>query len=273
MRRSTRMRKSTVVAIVGTAAALAGASAAKAQERPADAGLPATAFGRMTAPSLSDAESGVPPRSLRLRAIVSRAWDDSIATWKRLMQPLAPEVEMVGLRFVRRLGPANCYGLYAGEGPAYCSGNRTVFVGTNAANRLMAKFGTNGEAGITFLIGHEMGHHIQNIYGRFHLLNQAVARAPASRADLMRRFELEADCFAGVWIHASDAWASSSRFRAELSEVLKGIGDESILGSRPAESMRGLAVHGTSAQRRRWFTRGVKSGDWRACNTFRVARP
>ena len=59
-------------------------------------------------------------------------------------------------------------------GPAYCSGNQTVFVGTDAAYRLMAKFGPQGEAGITFLIGHEIGHHIQNIHGRFHYLAQAL---------------------------------------------------------------------------------------------------
>ena len=108
-----------------------------------------------------------------------------------------------------------------------------MFVGTGAANRLMARFGPQGEAGITFLIGHEMGHHIQNINGRFLLLNHLLAHAPAQPPRLVRRFELEADCYAGVWIHSSEAWASSDRFRAQLYEVLRSIGDENMREDEP----------------------------------------
>ncbi len=256
MRQSTRMCWTAVVTVVGAAAALAAGWATRADDMPAHAG-----------------ESGVPPPVFRLQAVVARAWDDSISTWKRLMVLRAPDIGMVNLRFVARLGPANCYGLYAGEGPAYCSGNQTIFVGTAAANRLMARFGPEGEAGITFLIGHEMGHHIQNINGRFGLLNSALARAPANRIDLMRRFELEADCYAGVWIHSSDAWANSSRFRADLTRVLNNIGDDNVLGHHRDASASFAGVHGTSAQRRRWFTRGVKSGNWHVCDAFGAAQP
>jgi hypothetical protein len=262
-----------VVTVVGAAVAVAAGWATRADDMPPHAGAPSGEVGRIGGQGLSAEESGVPPPGLRLRAIVSRAWDDSISTWQRLIARRKSDIAMVNLRFVERLGPTNCYGLYAGEGPAYCSGNHTIFVGTAAANRLMARFGSQGEAGITFLIGHEMGHHIQNIYGRFHLLNHVLARAPANRADLMRRFELEADCYAGVWIHSSAAWANSSRFRAELAEVLNSIGDENVLGRAPGAAASFAGVHGTSAQRRRWFARGAESGDWRACDTFSAVRP
>ena len=119
------------------------------------------------------------------------------------MEGRAAEVAAVSVRFVSRLAPDNCYGLYTGDGPAYCSGNRTVFVGTAAANRLMAKFGPQAEAGITFLIGHEIGHHIQNLNGRFYALSQAIYSSPDDGPDYVRRFELQADCLAGVWIHAA----------------------------------------------------------------------
>jgi predicted metalloprotease len=205
---------------------------------------------------------------LRLRAIVARAWDDSILTWKRLDQPEAVDISSVTLRFVAHLDPNNCYGFYAGDGPAYCSGNRTVFVGTGAATRLMAKFGPQGEAGITFLIGHEFGHHIQNIHGRFAALNALLARYPGQRIDLMRRFELEADCYAGVWMHASDAWANGPGLRDQVMVALAGIGDDSMLGRTAAAENSTLAVHGTSKQRIRWFLRGANGGDIEACNTF-----
>jgi uncharacterized protein len=273
MRQSTRMCWTAVVTVVGAAAALAAGWATRADDMPAHAGAASGEVGRINAPGVLAKESGVPPPVFRLQAVVARAWDDSISTWKRLVPPRGSDIGMVHLRFVRRLGPANCYGLYAGEGPAYCSGNQTIFVGTAAANRLMARFGPEGEAGITFLIGHEMGHHIQNINGRFGLLNSVLALEPANRVDLMRRFELEADCYAGVWIHSSDAWANSSRFRAELTEVLNNIGDDNVLGHHRDASASFAGVHGTSAQRRRWFTRGAKSGDWHVCDAFSAARP
>ena len=67
--------------------------------------------------------------------------------------PQAPDVGMVSLRLVKRLAPNNCYGLYAGEGPAYCSGNETVFVGIGAADRLMAHFGPKARRGSPFSSG------------------------------------------------------------------------------------------------------------------------
>jgi predicted metalloprotease len=257
--------------VIGAATALAPTvclgSTAAAQERPDQRrALPEDRDGAMHGPALYTEESGSPPRGLRLRAIAARALDDSIATWKRIIGLRTDEIADVNLRFVTRLGPSNCFGLYAGEGPVYCSGNRTVFVGTHEADRLMARFGPRGEAGITFLIGHEMGHHIQNIYGRFHLLNKVIARSPAARTYLVRRFELEADCYAGVWIQASPEWASSARFRSDLIEVLANMGDDGLLGTEGAQSP---AAHGTSKERTRWFVRGTNSGgDWSVCNLF-----
>lgn len=226
---------------------------------------------QMTAPMtvpMTASESGVPPPEPRLRAIVARALDDSIATWKRLVAANALEVGTVNVRFVTHLAPSNCFGLYSGDGPAYCSGNATVFVGVDAANHLMTRFGPAGEAGITFLIGHEIGHHIQNIFGRFQLLNYVSARSPANRLEFLRRFELEADCYAGVWMQASDAWAKSDRFRADMREVVGSIGDDTMRAEAPSQAHAAAGVHGSSEQRVRWFERGLESGNLQACDAF-----
>jgi len=222
---------------------------------------------RIDAPAAAS-ESGVPPPELRLRAIVARALDDSIATWKRLVAANALEVGTVNVAFVTHLAPSNCFGLYSGDGPAYCSGNATVFVGVGAANHLMTRFGPASEAGITFLIGHEIGHHIQNIFGRFAVLNYMVRSSPARRVEFLRRFELEADCYAGVWAQASDAWGKSDRFRADMRAVVGSIGDDSMLGEARSEGKAVEGVHGSSEQRLRWFERGLGSGSLQACDTF-----
>jgi uncharacterized protein len=241
------------------------------QIRSAAAGPPPGAFETPAGPFGND--SGSPPPELRLRAIVARAIDDSVATWSRLMQGRATEVAAVNVQFVSRLAPANCYGLYSGDGPAYCSGNRTVFVGVAAADRLMAKFGPQAEAGITFLIGHEIGHHIQNLNGRFQALSQAIYSSPEDGPEYVRRFELQADCLAGVWIHDSSAWATSNQFRADLLAVLSDIGDDAILAGQPEAKVRRVGLHGTTEQRTRWFLRGAQSGDVEACDTLGVSQP
>ena len=121
--------------------------------------------GRIEVPAVAS-ESGLPPREMRLRAIVARALDDVIATWKRLVATDALEVGNANVRFVDHLAPSNCFGLYTGDGPAYCGGNATVFVGVDAANTLMAKFGPERRPA-SRSIGHEISHHIQNIFSRF----------------------------------------------------------------------------------------------------------
>jgi uncharacterized protein len=254
--------RSARIAVSGLAlGALAAATIAHAAE-------PALDPGRIEVPAAAS-ESGVPPPEMRLRAIVARALDDSIATWKRLVAANALEVGNVNVRFVAHLSPGNCFGLYTGDGPAYCSGNATVFVGIDAANRLMSRFGTEDEAGITFLIGHEIGHHIQNIFGRFQLLHMVARSQPGGRAELQRRFELEADCYAGVWIQASDVWAKSEHFRTEMRAVVGSIGDDTLQDG--GEVPRRPGVHGSSEQRVRWFERGIASGNLQACDTFAAA--
>lgn len=257
--------------IIAPFAALAGlAGLLFASDRPAGATPP----GAMEVPSgLNLPETGSPPPELRLRAIVSRALDDSIATWSRLMGPRAVEVAAVSVQFVSKLAPNNCYGLYTGDGPAYCSGNQTVFVGTTFASRLMSQFGRQAEAGITFLIGHEIGHHIQNLNGRFHALSQAIYAEPDNGPEYVRRFELQADCLAGVWMHDSPAWASSDQFRADLLAILSDIGDDKLLAGQSPATLRRVGLHGTTEQRTRWFLRGVQSGDVDACDTYAVVNP
>jgi uncharacterized protein len=287
MRLSTNKRKTAIAIWMAAAAALGAASATGwAASGPAisattvDVLVPrheARAAGTVRpAPALMSLteESRMPPRGIRLRAIVARAWDDSVATWKRILQGRASEIDGISLQYVSKLKPNNCYGLYAGEGPVYCSGNRTVFVGTDAAKRLLSRFGQNDEAGITFLIGHEFGHHIQNMNGRFLLLGRILARTPRpQRPEIVRRFELEADCYAGIWMRSSEVWARSAAFRADVLSVLGGIGDDTIAGEPLPAEVIAAGAHGTSQQRRRWFLRGTKVDDIRACNTFRTPYP
>lgn len=210
--------------------------------------------------------------ALDVRTTALRALKDAVATWQRRIHRKAEEIGLIQLTFVNQLSPRNCYGLYAGEGPVYCSGNQTVFVGTKAAGGLMARFGQHGEAGLSFLIGHEVGHHIQNIHGRFRWLRHTVRSDPSQAVDLIRRFELEADCLAGVWVHDSRAWIGSRGFQLDLIAAVRAMGDESVMADEKTRSAE-VALHGTSEQRVHWFKRGLNGGSVKDCNTFLAAAP
>jgi predicted metalloprotease len=86
--------------------------------------------------------------------------------------------------------------------------------------------------------------------------------------------ELQADCYAGVW-----AFHADRQFHIlESGDVEQGLQAASSVGDDTLEKQaQGYAVpdsftHGTSAQRVRWFRRGLESGDRNACDTFAAAR-
>ena len=82
--------------------------------------------------------------------------------------------------------------------------------------------------------------------------------------------ELQAVCFAGVWAnHANQA----ARV-LEPGDVDEGLGAAAAIGDDRLQRNAGRAVtpdsftHGSSADRQRWLSTGLRSGDPSACDTF-----
>jgi predicted metalloprotease len=84
------------------------------------------------------------------------------------------------------------------------------------------------------------------------------------------KLELQADCFAGVWAKRTDQRAKI----LEQGDVEAALNAASAIGDDALQKQsRGVVVpdsftHGTSAQRVRWFERGLESGEVASCNTF-----
>jgi hypothetical protein len=89
------------------------------------------------------------------------------------------------------------------------------------------------------------------------------------------RVELQADCLAGVWANHADR----TKHIIEQGDVEAAMNAASAVGDdRLQQQSRGVVVpdaftHGSSAQRVRWFRRGLDSGDTRQCNTFAAKEP
>jgi predicted metalloprotease len=155
-------------------------------------------------------------------------------------------------------------------GPFYCPGDRRVYLDTEFFGEL-ARMGGPGDFAQAYVIGHEIGHHVQNLTGTAAQVREAQARAGSGAANpLQVAMELQADCYAGVW-----AWhANREQQVLEPGDVEEGlaaaaaIGDDRLQRSAGREVTPDSFTHGSSEQRQRWLRRGLETGDPAECNTF-----
>jgi predicted metalloprotease len=162
---------------------------------------------------------------------------------------------------------------YAGSavGPFYCPGDRRVYLDT-AFFRDLAALGGPGDFAAAYVIGHEVGHHVQTLLGTSDDVRAAQARGDETAANRLQvAMELQADCFAGVW-----AYHANQRDRVlEPGDVEEGLAAAQAIGDDRLQSNAGRRVtpdsftHGSSAERQRWLKRGLDSGDPAVCDTFR----
>ena len=162
----------------------------------------------------------------------------------------------------------------AAVGPFYCPADRLVYLDTSFFRELAA-LGGPGDFAAAYVIGHEVGHHVQNLLGTATEVQRARSRAdPAQGNRLQVAMELQADCFAGVW--ASHANCTSHILEAgDVEEALaaaQAIGDDRLQRNAGRRVTPDSFTHGSSAQRRQWLSTGLQTGDPNACDTFKEGR-
>jgi len=164
----------------------------------------------------------------------------------------------------------------AAVGPFYCPGDRKVYIDLAFFRELDERFGAPGDFARAYVIAHEVGHHIQNLLGIADQVSRLSARlGAAERNALSVRQELQADCFAGVWGHH----AGKQRDLLEQGDVEEGLDAAAAIGDDRLQRRAGGYVqpeswtHGSSAQRVRWFRRGLELGRVGECDTFASDRP
>ena len=144
-------------------------------------------------------------------------------------------------------------------GPFYCPADQKLYIDPSFYDTMARRLRAPGDFAQAYVIAHEVGHHVQNLFGAHRV------RAPGEdRNQTSVRLELQADCLAGVWGHT--ARASLSINDQDLRQALvaaHNIGDDA-LGHRNEATF----THGSSQQRMRWFKRGFETGDARRCDTF-----
>jgi predicted metalloprotease len=167
--------------------------------------------------------------------------------------------------------PSACGMGRAAMGPFYCPQDEKVYLDLSFFRDLRTRFHAPGNFPEAYVIAHEVGHHVQKLTGIFDKMQQMrgrVSQGEYNRASV--RLELQADCFAGVWAHH----ASQNMARISDADIEQGLNAASAIGDdRLQRQSQGYVVpesftHGSSAQRVRWFKRGIDSGNVTDCNTF-----
>jgi predicted metalloprotease len=157
----------------------------------------------------------------------------------------------------------------ANVGPFYCPVDSTVYLDTRFFQSLAAQFGVTGDFAEAYVVAHEVGHHIQNLVGITSRVGAADQAEPSASNSLSVRVELQADCFAGVWAHST-----YERKLLEAGDIEEALNAAQVVGDDFLAHANGAAVdpdswtHGSSAQRKQWFTTGYEDGIPDACDTF-----
>ena len=201
---------------------------------------------------------------------VSFVLDDTQKTWEQVLpQQVGTPYRHVKLVLFRDYTQSGCGGAESATGPFYCPADEKVYIDLGFYDELKRRFGAPGEFAQAYVLAHEVGHHVQKIMGIENKVHRLQGQDPGSANQLSVSMELQADCLAGVWAHATQ-----QRGLLEAGDVESALGAAAAVGDDHIQQMtRGRVqpetfTHGSSAQRMSWFRKGLDSGTVAACNTF-----
>ena len=215
-------------------------------------------------PGGQGAAPGIDDKQKEFVAVVLADTED---VWREQFRLLGQKYEDPKLILFSDSTESACGFAQSATGPFYCPGDNMVYLDTSFFRELETRFQAPGDFAKAYVIAHEVGHHVQNLLGwsdHVHAAQQRAGKVGANKLSV--RLELQADYLAGVWAYH----AHRARHILERGDIETAISAATAIGDdRLQRESRGVVVpdsftHGSSAQRVRWFRRGLETGDFKA---------
>jgi len=214
-----------------------------------------------------------PAEENRMADFVSVVLADTEDTWHEMFRRSGKTYQAPKLVLFTDAVDSACGFAQSAMGPFYCPQDNKVYIDLQFYRDLQNRFHAPGEFAQAYVIAHEIGHHVQNLLGisdKVHSLQQGADKVTAN--NLSVRLELQADCLAGIWAYHADRSRNiveSGDIEAAL-RAASSIGDDRIQKQSQGYVVPESFTHGSSEQRVRWFKRGIETGDFAQCNTFKT---
>jgi uncharacterized protein len=191
--------------------------------------------------------------------------------WKLQLRTLNYQYTQPKLVLFRTATQSGCGGASSDMGPHYCPVDTTVYLDETFFEVLTSRFGAKGgDVAQAYVIGHEVGHHIQHELGTSSKVRRLQAENPDRDNALSVRLELQADCYAGMWVRsiANQGIIEKSEF-AQAVDAAQAVGDDRIQKKTSGSVDPETWTHGSSVERRQWLEKGYDATSIESCNTFR----
>jgi predicted metalloprotease len=218
----------------------------------------------------------VPPEGDAQAKFVSQVLRSTEQVWTTVFQERGATYEEPKLKLFRDSYPTACGQGEAAAGPFYCPQDHIVYLDLSFFDVMTQQLGAPGQFAHAYVIGHEVGHHVQNLLGIIEKVDAQRARGSEAQSNALSvRLELQADCFAGVWATRSQRQKGWRLEDGDIETALNAasqIGDDTLQRRSRGTVVPESFTHGTSAQRVSWFKRGVTGGQIDSCDTFAAAQ-
>ncbi|RTY94956.1 neutral zinc metallopeptidase [Flavobacterium sp. GT3R68] len=197
---------------------------------------------------------------------------DTEEVWSKIFQENGMTYQEPKLVLFRSSIETGCGGASSASGPFYCPEDQKVYMDLAFFDELKSRFGAEGgDFAIAYVIAHEIGHHVQTLLGTSAKVREMQQNVGGTQANkLSVALELQADFYAGLWTHYNEK-KNAMLEEGDIEEALSAanaVGDDAIQSRTQGQVVPDSFTHGTSEQRKYWFSRGFKSGDIKLGDTF-----
>jgi predicted metalloprotease len=193
--------------------------------------------------------------------------------WGKIFAEMGRQYKEPTLVFFTKETTSGCGGATAQVGPFYCSADESLYLDLSFFSEMRSQLGADGDFAYAYVIGHEVGHHVQHLLGTLdnaHRKMAGMGKEEANRVSV--RLELQADFLAGVWAHHDNRMFKSLE-DGDIEEAIRCaevIGDDYLQKKARGSVQPETFTHGKSESRMKWFKKGLQTGRLDAGDTFSV---